>query len=343
MSTVMPQRLARLMRDEAGALPNVLALGYAVGGHACGLVLLTRPSLALALLGVALTMHTMVIAAYLIHEAAHMTLFLDHGHNRRTGELMAWICGAAYASYDRIRHMHLRHHRDRADITRFDYKTLLYRLPASCRTAVRALEWAYVPAIELLMHYQVLVRPFVNPAEASRRRRVLVVLASRLTLFYGLWLVQPRAVLFYALAYLAFLTTMNFFDAFHHTFDQYFVADDEERVPMDGKDRVYEHEHTYSNLVSVRWPLLNLLTLNFGYHNAHHQRAAAPWYRLPQTHRELYGDELKQLLPLSELLRTYHRNRLRRILDDDYGGVGEGPGRADDFVGAHAVSFLTVV
>ncbi len=339
----VPLTLSRLMRDEAGTLPNLLALTYAVGGHLLGLVLLTRASPGLNALGVLLTMHSMVIAAYLIHEAAHMNLFREHRHNRYTGELMAWVCGAAYASYERIRHFHLRHHRDRADVARFDYKILLRRLPAPLRALVYALEWAYVPAIELLMHYQLLVRPFTNPAETSRRARVLVVLASRVALFAALYAVSPRALACYALAYLLFLTVMNFFDAFHHTFDQYFVAADDERVSMEGKDRIYEQANTYSNVVSVRWPRLNLLTLNFGYHNAHHQRAGTPWYRLPATHRELYGDDTRQLLPLGELLRTFHRNRLRRILDEDYGSVaGEGR-RADGFVGAHAVSFLSVV
>ncbi len=333
----------RLMRDAAGTVPNVLALSYAVGGHALGLLLLTRPSVALNLAGLGLTVSTMVIAAYLIHEAAHMTIFLEHRHNRYTGELMAWICGAAYASYDRIRHMHLRHHRDRADVTRFNYKTVLLRLPAPLRRLFYVLEWMYVPAIELLMQYQVLVRPFINPAERTRRGRVLVVLGSRLALFAALYAASPRALALYALGFLLFLTVMNFFDAFHHTFDQYFVQDDEERVPMEGKDREYEQANTYSNVVSTRWPVLNLLTLNFGYHNAHHQRAAVPWYGLPALHRELYGDDARQLLPLRELLRTYHRNRLRRILDEDYGAITEGPGRADSFVGAHAVSFLTVV
>ena len=339
----MPLTLRRLMRDEAGTLPNLLALGYAVGGHLAGLLLLTVTSPALNVLGVLLTMHSMVIAAYLIHEAAHMTLFRAHDHNRYTGELMAWLCGAAYASYERIRHFHLRHHRDRADIARFDYKILLRRLPAPLRGLVYALEWAYVPAVELLMHYQLLVRPFTQPDEAPRRARVLVVLASRLALFGALYAASPRALACYALAYLMFLTVMNFFDAFHHTFDQYFVANDDERVSMDGKDRVYEQENTYSNVVSVRWPWLNLLTLNFGYHNAHHQRAGTAWHRLPALHRELYGDDTRQLLPLAELLRTFHRNRLRRILDEDYGSVGSDGRRAHGFVGAHAVSFLSVV
>jgi hypothetical protein len=48
-------------------------------------------------------------------------------------------------------------------------------------------------------------------------------------------------------------------------------------------------------------------------------------------------------LPLAELLRTWHRNRVRRVLSDDYGAPGQGPGRADAFVGAHGVSFLTVI
>ena len=137
---------------------------------------------------------------------------------------------------------------------------------------------------------------------------------------------------------------MNFFDAFHHTFDQYVLPSDEAPVPMEGKDRVYEQANTYSNVISTRHPWLNLLTLNFGYHNAHHERASVPWYRLPQLHRELYGDATPQLLPLRDLLRTFHVNRLRRIQPGDYGVVHPaGPGRADDMVGAHAVSFLTVV
>lgn len=153
---------------------------------------------------------------------------------------------------------------------------------------------------------------------------------------------SAQAVLLYAVAYLLFLTVLNFFDAFHHTFEQYFT-DADSPVPMNGRDRDYEQANTFSNVVSARWLWLNLLTLNFGYHNAHHERAAVPWYRLPALHRELFGASPQQLMPLAELLRTYHRNRLRRVMDDDYGAVGAGRGRTDSFVGAHGVSFLTVV
>lgn len=332
-----------LMKEADGALPNVLAIAYATLGHATGLWLLTRPAPLMFAAGVVLTLHTMVIAAYLIHDLAHTSVFRDPDHNRRVGELMAWICGAAYASHARIRHMHLRHHRDRADITRFNYKALLRGLPVPVRRAIYALEWAYVPAVELIMQFQILVRPFVRAEEAPRRARVLVVGASRLALFAVLYLASPVALAGFTLAFLGFLTVMNFFDAFHHTFDQVFVDDDDARVSMEGKDRDYEQVNTFSNVISTRWPWLNLLTLNFGYHNAHHQRAGTPWYRLPALHAELYGATSRQLLPLRDLLRTFHRNRLRRILEDEYGVLHEGPGRADDFIGAHGVSFLTVM
>jgi hypothetical protein len=46
---------------------------------------------------------------------------------------------------------------------------------------------------------------------------------------------------------------------------------------------------------------------------------------------------------MSELLKGYHRDRLKRITSDDYGEVGTGPGKADRFLGAVGVSFLTAV
>lgn len=336
------KRKARIMREPEGVLPNSLALTYAVTAQILGLFLITRSQVAAVLAGILIAAHSMVIAAYLIHECAHMNLFRAQTLNRWAGELMAWIAGAAYASFERIRHFHIRHHRDRADVARFDYKVFLNNRPRWVRRLVYALEWAYIPAVELIMHGQVLVSPFVDASLRSERARVLVVLLTRVALFLWLYSVQPWSLLWFALAYLLFMTVMHFGDAFHHTFDQYFVASDDEPVPMDGKDRAYEQRHTYSNLVSPRHAWLNLLALNFGYHNAHHERASVPWYRLPALHRELYADENLQLLPYRQLWRTFHRNRLARILDDDYGAVGEGDGRADGFVGAHGVSFLTV-
>ncbi|MCW5622588.1 MAG: fatty acid desaturase, partial [Burkholderiales bacterium] len=266
-----------LWREAEGALPNTLALGYASGGYVLGFVLMAAPPLWLNVIGVLLTAHTMVIAAYLIHEAAHYTLFANPAHNRIAGEAMSWIAGSAYASFERIRHLHLRHHRDRADVTCFDYKALL-RSSGLLRRVVTALEWAHLPAVEFLMHAQVIVRPFLDRSQRKYLPRAAVVLALRLLLLAALALISLKAVLLYLLAYGLFLATLDFFDAFHHTFEQYFI-DADAPVPMAGRDRAYEQANTFSNVVSARWPLLNLLTLNFGYHNAHHERAALPWYR----------------------------------------------------------------
>ena len=332
-----------IMREPEGFLPNSLALGYALTAQIRGLCLITRSSTAAIAPGILLTAHSMVIASYLIHECAHMTLFRAQAVNRRVSELMAWISGASYASFERIRHFHIRHHRDRADVARFNYKDFLRARSHVLLRLVYALEWAYIPAIELIMHAQVMLRPFIDPRVRQERRRVLVMLASRVTLFALLFTIQPLSLLWFAVAYLLFVSVMSFFDAFHHTFEQYYIDDDEAPLPMQGKDRVYEQANTYSNLVSVHHPWLNYLTLNFNYHNAHHERASTPWYRLPALHRQLYGAENRQLITFTELLRTFHRNRLRRILDDDYGSVSEGANRADQFVGAHGVSLLTVV
>src|SRR5262245_62010593 len=133
---------SRLFRESAGALPNTLALGYAVGGYLAGFILMSQAHWFVAALGVLLTTHAMVIAAYLIHEAAHYTLFAAPAHNRLAGEAMSWIAGSAYASFERIRHMHLRHHRERTDVTCFDYKSFLRR-HRLLRGITYALEWAH--------------------------------------------------------------------------------------------------------------------------------------------------------------------------------------------------------
>jgi fatty acid desaturase len=168
------------------------------------------------------------------------------------------------------------------------------------------------------------------------------MLTVRSVLIVGLWSIAPKAVLLYALAAVLQLHVLNFFDAFHHTFDQHVVLP-EQPVAMEGRDRAYELANTYSNVISQRHSWLNVMVLNFGYHNAHHHRPSVPWWRLPALHRRLYGTQASAVMPLRELLVTWHRNRVQRVFAADYGAPGGGPRRADRFVGAHGVSFLTVV
>ena len=334
--------LARpLFRDREAALANCAVLLWTVGGWVASFFCMASRSIAVNILGVLLCAHTMVLAAYLIHEAAHQTLFAVRRANTWTGETMNFIAGSAYGSFDRIRRLHIRHHTDRVDLTCFDFKGLMQRQPLLRRT-LEALEWCYVPATEILMHLQVVWRPWFAPTQRPFLARSMAMLAVRLGLLVLLGLWSLKALLLYFVAYGLLLHVLNFFDAFHHTFDQHFVRA-EEPIPLADRDRAYEDANTYSNLISRRWPWLNLLNLNFSYHNAHHHRAAVPWYKLPAYHHKVYGERGLSVLPLSELLHTWHRNRVRRVLADDYGVPGNGPGRAARFVGAHGVSFLTVI
>ena len=341
MSTIAQSAPRRLFRDRTAALANTSVLVWVSLGWLGSFALMGAKAPILNVLGVALCTHAMVLAAYLIHEAAHQTLFTEQWANRAAGEIMNFVAGSSYASFERIRHMHIRHHVDRADLTCFDFKGLMQRRPA-LRRMLEALEWCYIPATEVLMHLQVVWRPFVVSSQRRHLPRSLAMLVLRgsLLALLGWWSV--KALLLYLLAAALLLHVLNFFDAFHHTFEQFFV-EAEQPIPERARDRGYEQDNTYSNLVSTRYPWLNLLILNFGFHNAHHQRASVPWYRLPAYHRSLYGDGGNGLMPVGALLHTWHRNRVRRVSADEYGASGEPIGKPDDFVGAHGVSFLTVV
>ncbi|MFU8814000.1 MAG: fatty acid desaturase [Pseudomonadales bacterium] len=332
-----------LWREPAGAWPNSLALAYAFLGHAAGLALLLQGSWLALAAGVLLTAHSMIIAAYLVHECAHSTLFAARRVNSAVGEALLWVTGAAYASFDRVQHMHLRHHQDRADVALFDYRSFLRRMPPWAARTVEALEWAHVPAVELLMHAQVMLRPFLDDGQRRYRDRVVRVLLTRIALFALLASISPWALVGFALAYLLFLKGLFLGDAFAHTYPEFFVTDPNQPVPRDGRDRAYDTGHTFSNLLSPRHSRLNLWNLNFGYHTAHHERASIPWYRLPAAHAERYGADHPQVLPFAELTHTIHRHRVRRVLGEDYGAVGEGADRAKGFAGVLGVSFLSIV
>lgn len=309
--------------------PTLLALGYVLGGYAGGWLLILSPSGAARAGGVVLLAHAMVIAAYLLHECAHGTIMRGRAGNARLGELLSFLCGGAYASFARIRHMHLRHHRDKGDLATFDYRAFLRGGPAWLRGGVLALEWACVPAVELLMRAQVIVRPFLAPRRGADRARVAAVLAVRGGVALWLAAFAPGALLAYGVAALLRLTLLSVGDAFHHRYEFHRVQGDEP-VPTQAYDRAYEDAHTFSTLLSARHPWVNLLALNFVYHNAHHRRAGVAWHRLPALHRELYGESAACVRPLPALLRAWHRERVRSVLDEHA-------------TAARGVSFLSVV
>ncbi len=332
-------------RYPDGPLPNLLALGVTVLGYPLGIALLLSPAWGWNVLGFALVVLTLVWSAYFIHEFAHQAIFTSADANARWGTLMSWINGSCIARFEDMRRKHMRHHVERADVITFDVRGFLLAAPTWQRRLVLTLEWAYFPAVEFMMRGFVMLMPFRSGGSLSARARLLFVAAVRIAGWTVLALVSVKALLLYFAAYLVFITLLRFADCFQHTYDAFPILDDSP-IPADKlRDRAYEQLNTYSDIVGMNHPWLNLLWLNFGFHNAHHERPTLPWHRLPDYHRELYPQGNAQVITVRELLRSFHLNRVKRILSSDYGQVGAAgtPGRADQFLGAVGVSFLTAV
>ena len=332
--------MVHLFRYPDGQLPNLLAFGYALGGYAAGLILVLQDGPWLNVAGTVLLAHAMVISAYLLHECAHNTVFRDNVHNRWLGEALMWMVGASYGRYDDIRHKHMRHHTDRADVIAFDFRPWLERHPAVLRP-IQWLERLYVPAVDLVMHALIIALPFSLPGRRDRRGRVILVLLARIAFFAGLAAISPRVLILYPVSYLLMLHVLRFMDVHQHTYDVVETLEQPRGPEARLHDRAYEQRNTYSNLLSTRHPWLNLLVLNFPYHNAHHHQPAAPWYRLPGLHRQLFGESDSQVLPFTQLLRSYHRHRVPRVLHGDSPGLVVRADQANEFVGVVGVSFLT--
>lgn len=346
-------------RYQDGAAPNSAALGTVLIGYPLGIALLLQGGWAWKAIGFLLLTLALVWSAYFIHEFAHQSIFKRAAVNTRWGVMMSWINGSCYARFGDLRRKHMRHHVERADVVTFDVQAFLLARPAWMRNAILALEWAYVPAVELLMHAVVMAMPFTaqgraheakRAAAAGRRGhprlRVAAIFAVRAAAFGLLGWLSPSALVLYALAYLVFITVLRFADCFQHTYDAYPILDDAP-IPQDKlRDKAYEQGNTYSNIVGLDHPVLNMLWLNFGYHNAHHDRPAMPWHQLPAYHRKLYGERHDgQVIPVRQLLKSFHVHRVRRVLASDYGAVlpDTERGRADGFLGAVGVSFLTAI
>lgn len=319
--------------------PNVMALSYVAAGYIGGLFFMLSSSLFLNAFAVIWFTHAMIIAAYLVHECAHNSVFKKNRYHRWLGEILLWICGASYSHYDDVRHKHVRHHTDRADVVSFDYRVKILRYPKLLKL-IKSLEWMYIPAMEIAMHALVIILPFVKKERHHLRMRITVVLVLRILFFTLLASYSYKILFLYPLSYILFLIVMRFMDIHQHTYELYETLDSKRGEEAKKYNREFEQKNTYSNLMSTRYPWLNLLVLNFPFHNAHHEQPGRPWYALPKLHKKLYGENENQILDFSDLMKSYHRYRVARILNED---PIELPVKnlKDQFIGVDGVSFLT--
>jgi len=359
------------VRDPARVWKTFAAVLYAFLSDVLGLLLMihhgrrsssTVVSSLELVVAVLIAAHGKVIASYLVHEAAHASTFQEPWANAWLGTLCLWLAGCPYADFRHVKYMHMAHHKDRNDLVEFDYRTFVKGSGPVVRNLILALEWAFIPIVEIIMHCRTALYPIFcsKNVSASRRRNALVGSLFVITFYVFLW--EFGALLPYMVAGTLVLQYLSMNDAFHHTYEAAFI-DDYTPGPGD-RTAQFEEENTYSNILSRSYPWLNLLSLNFGYHNAHHSKAMVPWYSLPEWHNELYrhknskqgtkdddADEgniktrdSPQILSFGDLVTAWFAHRTRRVLEEDYGVVhppGK-PGRADDFVGSLGVSFLTV-
>jgi fatty acid desaturase len=333
-------------KNTDSVLPNSLAFSFAIVGYALGVYMLFSNHWLVNIAGVLLTAQSLIISAYLLHDFSHWSIFKTPELNRSWGMFMSWINGSCYSTFEEIRSKHMHHHVDRADVLTFNVQHLMRDMPSFARKIIKSLEWAYIPALEILMHFLVIILPFIKPEWHYKRPRLLAILLIRVPIFALMAWWSIKAWLLYLLAYGIMLTALRFADAFQHTYDVFLEAD---LAQAGGKikdeklrDRAYEQANTFSNLTSLKHPWLNLIFLNFPYHNAHHEKPVAPWYQLPQLHQQLFGDSpLLPVIPMSKLLLAYHRHRVKRLQSDDYGVLTNDSANA--FIGAAGVSFLTAL
>jgi fatty acid desaturase len=317
---------------------NAIAFVYTLGGYLGGIALLLQANPGLNAIGVLMLTHSLILSAYLAHELMHGTIFEDSQWNSTFGNVMLWLNGGCYGRFHDLAKWHIAHHVSRVDFSQVDFVTDINQLPRPLRSLLLLLEWLYIPVLAFLPRLQSTIAPFRNADRRDERYRIAWVFTIRFSLFTGLGFLSIKALFLYFLAYIGMVTVLRFMDAFQHTYEVFPIS-----TPLPNRDRAYEQANTFSNLLSQRYAGLNLLLLNFGYHNAHHQLMKCPWYRLPALDRHLFtGDEV-HYVPLSQLLRNYHRFRIQRM----FGGQGQaiddqGNPNLEAFYGAIEVSFLVL-
>ncbi|MBW4663498.1 MAG: fatty acid desaturase [Chroococcus sp. CMT-3BRIN-NPC107] len=319
-------------------LKNISLLVYIYSIYGLGITLLIVDFWLLNILGVILVTHALIFSATLTHELIHGNLFKEHRQlNAFWGQAMTHINGACYATWSNLVGHHFNHHIYHADFVGFDMVNYLNTLNPVIRWIYMVCEWAYVPIFEFELRWRIILAPFLEKPKRPLLWRNVALMLYRTAAFALLGWISLKALLLYALAYISFVNIMRFADAFHHIYDYVIMG---QEIPK--RDRLYEQKYTFSNLVSVKYPWLNLLFLNFGYHNAHHHNMSYSWHELPQLHQTLYGDTLGGIVPLPILVTNYHKLRLKRL----FSGQGEATNitsqsSLERFVGGVAVSFLT--
>lgn len=303
--------LSREQRQQLVALRpwvSIVVIAYVMIGQLAGLACILSARPAAHILGVLLLAHTTVLSGLLNHELMHRAVFRRARTNDWFGAVMSIFNGGCHVPFELLRRQHMAHHLHKVGYDSFSITGWVRTLPASVRAVLVALEFCYFPVLSLISRARALVYPFFAAKYAALRRRIAVVFCARLAVLVGLAMIQPWALVSLVVAHLLMITLFRLFDCYHHTFEVIPLGSEPPRHP-----ERYEQERTFSSLLSRRCAWVNALFLNYGYHNAHHQLFAAPWYRLPEIDRRMFGEAAPHHILLRDWLRGYHRHRVARI------------------------------
>ena len=344
------KQILQLFKEPQGVIYHGFAICYALMMYLFGIAGLFHSDFLVNFISTACLAHGMTIAAYLIHESGHNTIFRTNSANANLGRFLSWLCGASYGTFEDIRYKHFRHHVDNDDVAWFDHTGFFRQHPVICKL-VKILEWFYIPAHDLLMHGIMVFTSFIIPQRRDQRTRNVSVILIRGGLFFTILFVNPKVAILYAIAYMIMIQILRFMDSFQHDYGYHLTLFSKEPAPLKG-DYEYEQAHTFSNPHTLKrdWP--NWFTLNFGFHNAHHARPIVPWYKLPELHRELYGSSPELVIPLSAQLQMFHKYRVQRVTVGEANNAASDKARPnyDNFLlaaqqaqvsGGNAASFLT--
>ena len=298
---------------------NAAAFFYTVAGYYGGVYLLCAEHIGLNALGVFLVTHALVLSAYLAHELMHGTIFSSMKTNRNWGAVMQWLHGTSYAQFQDLAQGHIDHHIKGVDLYLFDRIAFIDSLPAPLKALMAGLERLYFPALFLIRQAAGIGLIYQHGNRLSQVR-VVGVLLLRLAMFIALGWLSLKGLLLYCFAYIGAVQVILIMDCLQHTYEIYPY---DAAIPK--KSLADEQAHTFSTPISLRYPWLNLLLLNFGYHSAHHAAMKCPWHSLPELDAAIRQQQTVHYIGLLQVLANYHQFRIQRLFDANEGSFSLDP------------------
>ncbi|NOR18945.1 MAG: fatty acid desaturase, partial [Xanthomonadales bacterium] len=252
--------MAKLFHEQRGIVFHGGALLYAVSGYFLGLYGLFSANWLVNIAATLWLAHAMVIAAYMIHECGHNTVFKSNDNNARLGRFLNWICGSSYGKFEDIRYKHFRHHMDNDDSVWFVYDDFWEQRPWAARVT-QFFEWFYIPMHEFLMHFMLIFSSFIIPQRRDQRTRNIIVILVRGGVFFSVLFFYPKAAFLYFVAYILMLQVLRFMDSLQHDYGSNPILFEKD-APSRYGGRANEQAHTFSVPLSMKYIPINWLTLN---------------------------------------------------------------------------------